>query len=137
MGCDIHMVLEAKFPGDNDWVGMVAYDHLPGQRPKISDRDYGVFQRFGVRGRTEGAKVIYPRNLPRDVSSLAWKMYMCCPEDYHSVSHCTLREFADAWLAENPNDETVRAEHAIWDLFGVSDVDADAPEYRLVFWFDN
>ena len=137
MGCDIHMVLEGKFPGDSDWVGIVAYDRLPGSRLKFSQRDYGLFQRFGVRGYREDVATIYPRNLPRDVSPLAWRMYMLCPTDYHSASHCTLREFADAWRAENPDDATVRSEHVIYDLFGLWEGEEGEPEYRLVFWFDN
>lgn len=135
MGCDIHIVMERRKKDGGEWIGAWCSDFIPGGRPKFAMRDYGLFQRFGVRGYREDIKAIYPRNLPEDVSRLAWTQYMRCPTDYHSASHCTLQEFADAWMAENPEDSKVRADFALYDLFGVF---GDEPfDYRLVFWFDN
>ena len=137
MGCDIHIVAERRKAKSAEWIGIWTTDTMPGKaRPLFAQRDYGLFQRFGVRGRSESGKVIYPRNIPEDVSRLAWTQYMRCPEDHHSASHCTPQEFADAWLAENPNAEGIRADHAVYDLLGI-DSYPDGFEYRLVFWFDN
>ncbi|KIC39384.1 hypothetical protein RA26_01670 [Leisingera sp. ANG-M7] len=60
---------------------------------------------------------------------------MRCPTDYHNPSHLSVSDFCEAYLAENPNDPSVRAEHAAYDLLGV-DREEDC-EYRVVFWFDN
>lgn len=136
MGCGIHIILERRYP-DSEWVGVWSSDVGPGKlRAKIARRDYGFFQRFGVRGYRDDVTAIYPRNLPRDVSRFSWLQYMLCPTDYHSASHATLDEFCAAWLAENPNDAEVRAEHATYDLFGIFG-DEDEGEHRVVFWFDN
>lgn len=136
MGCDIHIVLERK-QVDTEWYGVWSSDIGPGRRAKIAQRDYGFFARFGVRGRPEdGSSVIYPRNLPRDVSRLSWLQYMRCPTDYHSASHATLAEFCGAWASENPNDPDVRQDHAIYDLLGIGG-EEDEGEHRVVFWFDN
>lgn len=128
------MVLERREAGDIDWVGVWFSDRLP-VTPRFLLRDYGLFQKFGVRGHTESG-VIYPRNLPRDVSRLAWISYMRCPTDYHSASHCTIEEFCNAYMEANPNDKDVRPEHAAYDIFRLW-VEGEDEEYRLVFWFDN
>ncbi len=135
MGCDIHIVMERRLPSF-EWVGLWSSDEPPGGRPKFAQRDYGLFQRFGVRGHRVGG-VIYPRNVPIDVSRLAWLQYMRSPTDHHSASHCTPQEFADAWLAENPDQNIVRPDHALYDLFGLDTSYPEDAEYRLVFWFDN
>jgi hypothetical protein len=137
MGCDIHIVLERRKAGSQEWVGVWASDRLPGKsgRPHFAQRDYGLFSRFGVRGHRDDGKVIYPRNIPEDVSRLAWAEYMRAPTDYHSPSHLTPQEFADAWLAENPNNTEVRPEFVLWDLLNL-DTDYEG-DHRLVIWFDN
>ncbi|MEM1151827.1 MAG: hypothetical protein AAGI03_14980 [Pseudomonadota bacterium] len=138
MGCDIHIVLESRKPGSSEWIGHWCTDNLPTRRrPRIADRDYAFFQRFAVRGTSESGKVIYPRNLPEDLSRLAWSLYMLRPTDHHSASHCTPMEFAEAWLEENPNQDEIRAEFAFWDMFGIDEEWPPETEYRLVFWFDN
>jgi len=136
MGCDIHMVMERRKQNEAEWVGAWSSDAMPGGRPGFARRDYGLFQRFGVRGYRDDCKIVYPRNIPEDVSRLAWSEYMRCPTDYHSASHCTPTEFAEAWLAENPDDNGVRAEFALYDMFGIESGE-ERYEYRLVFWFDN
>ena len=134
MGCDIHLVLECKFDGDSSWTGVWSSDRMPGSRTLAANRDYGLFSRFAVRG-PSGGPVIYPRNIPRDVSELSWKLYMLAPTDHHSASHCTIEEFTSAYLAEHPASDAVREKYASYDLFGVFGEDGE--EYRLVFWFDN
>ncbi len=135
MGCDIHIVMERHEPETGEWVGIWSSDNGPWGRTKVAQRDYGFFAQFAVRGRAEQG-VIWPRNLPKTVSRLAWLQYMRCPTDYHSASHASVDEFCQAWLAANPNDEKVRREHVAYDLLGLS-LDEDDPEHRLVFWFDN
>lgn len=137
MGCDIHIVLERRKRGSLEWIGVWASDEVPIKgRSKIAKRNYGLFSRFGVRGQREDYReVIYPRNIPEDVSRLAWTQYMRSPTDYHSASYATPEEFVAAWVKENPNDPDVRPEHALYDLLQL-DTDYDG-EHRLVFWFDN
>lgn len=135
MGCDIHIVLERHEADTNEWVGIWASDNGPGGRTKIAQRDYAFFARFGVRGHLERG-TIYPRNLPKNVSRLAWLQYMRCPTDHHSASHASVDEFCHAWIEANENDGTVRREFAAYDLLGLFS-DEDTPEHRVVFWFDN
>jgi hypothetical protein len=137
MGCDIHIVLERRRAGSPEWVGLWSTDTIPGDRPFFAQRDYGLFSRFGVRGHRDDGKVIYPRNVPEDVSRLAWTQYMRAPTDYHSPSWTTLTEFAEAWLDENSQMSKVRREHALWDMFRIDGSWPEGVEYRLVFWFDN
>jgi hypothetical protein len=138
MGCDIHIVLERRDAGQSEWVGQWCSDNLPmSRRPKIASRDYGFFAEVaGVRGSPSQSKM-YPRNVPVDVSRLAWLHYMQSPTDHHSPSHATPAEFVEAYARANPNDKDYRPEFALYDLLGV---EADYPEgceYRVVFWFDN
>lgn len=138
MGCDIHIVLERRKAGNAEWIGVWASDHLPGKqgRPRFAQRDYGFFSRFGVRRSYEETRpVIYPRNIPEDVSRLAWTEYMSAPTDHHSASYATPQEFVGMWLAENQDSEDVRPEHALWDLLRLDT--GFGCEHRLVFWFDN
>lgn len=145
MGCDIHIVLERKEP-DAEWVGLWTSDVRPDRRqlrPVVAQRDYAFFAEVAaVRGRSSTAT--YPRNLPRDVSRLAWLQYQRCPTDYHSASWMTVSEFVSAWLRVNPKRPDVRPEFAASDLLGVDGDEEDRwgdddPRvlYRVVFWFDN
>lgn len=144
MGCDIHIVLERRDPG-SEWIGLWCSDTFPGGRPKIAQRDYAFFGEVAqVRCRSETGK--YPRNIPRDVSRLAWMEYMDAPTDHHSASHMTISEFTDAWFRANEKHPAViadknlpRREFAAYDLLGLSaygDPDCKS-EFRVVFWFDN
>ena len=141
MGCDIHIVAERRKKSCDPWIGVWSSDLTPVamgaqfRRPLCAQRDYEFFTEIaGVRG-TSGT-TIYPRNLPEDVSDLAWQQYMTAPTDHHSVSHVSVDEFCDAWFRAHPESTSgVRKEYAPYDLLGISG--DDGFEYRLVFWFDN
>lgn len=132
MGCDIHIVLERRRNAGEPWVGVYATDRLPGGRPKIAKRDYDFFAAVaGVRGHPDGCES--PRNVPEDISLLAWREYMRAPRDHHSASHMSTAEFCAIHHEVNP--DASRREHAEYDLLGVwSD---EVSEHRVVFWFDN
>ncbi len=133
MGCDIHLVVERKATKKPNakWIGTICCDYSVGGRIKPAQRDYDFFAEVAnVRGRGTH----FPRNIPEDVSDLAWQQYMECPTDYHSASHMPLSEFCDAYLKVNP--EAARKEFAANDLFGIWN-DEDKYEWRVVFWFDN
>lgn len=130
MGCDIHLVVERRRQGEK-WIGIFSSDNAPG-RPKIAQRDYDFFSKIAnVRG--SGGR--YPRNVPKDISDLAWDEYMASPTDHHSASHETLAEFCDVYLSVNPS--AARKEFAAFDLFGLDPSYPENCEYRVVFWFDN
>jgi hypothetical protein len=137
MGCDIHIVLERRKTTGGKWIGVYLMDDFPGGRPVIARRDYGFFSRVaGVRGHT--SETLFPKNIPEDVSELAWQQYMTAPTDHHSASYMPASQFANAWIAENPPgpESKIRAEWAVYDLLGVDATEGDF-EYRVVFWFDN
>lgn len=135
MGCDIHIVMERREASSAEWVGLWASDDLPGGRPKIARRDYDFFSRLGVRNSGNGSVAIYPRNIPKDVSRLAWLKYMGAPTDHHSVSYATVEEFLKIYVEVNSDDGSFRNDLAAWDLLCLdSDFEGD---HRLVFWFDN
>lgn len=130
MGCDIHLVIERRRKDDKEWIGVFSSDDCPGDRPPIARRDYDFFAAVaGVRGQGPN----YPRNVPEDISDLAWQNYMRCPTDHHSASHMSAAEFCATYLKVNPTKG--RTEFAAYDLLGVSD--EEHAEYRVVFWFDN
>ena len=133
MGCDIHLVLERRRKPTEDWLGILASDLIPGRSMVVARRDYDFFAEVAnVRGRTSDSKN-YPRNVPEDISALAWQLYMSAPTDHHSASHMTAAEFCEVHHAVNP--EGSRAEFATYDLLGVWADQRD--EHRVVFWFDN
>ncbi len=137
MGCDIHIVLERRRTSQDKWIGVFSSDNyeVVGKNLRARNRDYGLFWRLaGVRETQKETPFYFPKNLPRDISDLAWDEYMTHPTDHHTPSHLTVEEFCKAYVAENPGDPMVRNEHAATDLFGVYD---DGCEYRVVFWFDN
>ena len=137
MGCDIHIVLERRREGSNRWIGEFTSDNwVIGRNLYARQRDYGFFGRLaGVRSSPQGGPRHYPKNLPRDVSELAWDSYIQYPTDHHSVSHLSIEDFCAAFLAENPNHKHVREDSIMGDLLGVYK-DSNC-EYRVVFWFDN
>lgn len=135
MGCDIHLVLERRRKPTEPWLGILASDIYPGKsgRIPVAQRDYDFFAEVAnVRGETTDYKN-YPRNVPEDVSALAWQLYMGAPTDHHSASHMSLAEFCAVHNKINP--EKSRPEFAAYDLFGVES--DEGHEYRVVFWFDN
>ena len=138
MGCDIHLVLERRRVGSPKWIGEFSSDNYNavGSNLLVRQRDYGFFARLAhVRGSPAGGPSHFPKNLPHDVSELAWDEYMTSPTDHHSPSHLSVYAFCEAWLAENPNHKTVRPEYAAYDLLGINE--DSGCEYRVVFWFDN
>ncbi|WP_085908322.1 hypothetical protein [Kiloniella majae] len=132
MGCDIHIVVEMKREKDTKWTGVVATDFLKSE-PAISCRDYDFFAEVAnVRGSTSSGN--YPKDLPEDISDLAWKMYMRSPTDHHSASYMDLKEFCLVHHKINPN--LSREDFCVSDLAGYF-YDYEDTEYRAVFWFDN
>ena len=128
MGCDIHIVLERRKKPDGKWIGVYTTDTHPGGRIKIAQRDYGFFAEVAsVRGNSESGK--YPRNVPEDVSELAWQEYMRTPTEHHSASHMTLAEFGSTYLKMNPN--AAPPDRASYDLFGTFDSENEF-DYRVV-----
>jgi hypothetical protein len=149
MGCDIHFVIEKKYPApDGDrWVG-VYMDYVsppmrkrheqadPGNHTKVytrisvlKDRDYGFFAMLaGVRG--DGPE---PLGLPPDISEMAQLEVDAYGSRGHSHSWLTYREFCnrkalcDASAFEDKGD-----------MIGLSGLrESEYDEYRVVFWFDN
>ena len=138
MGCDIHIVLERRRKGLSKWIGEFCSDNynIVGKSMLARQRDYGFFGRLAhVRGSPKDGPSHYPKELPYDVSELAWDSYMSAATDHHSVSHLSVDDFCDAWLAEHPDHPTVRRDYAAYDLLGIDE--DDTLEYRVVFWFDN
>jgi hypothetical protein len=135
MGCDIHIVAERRKEKTGPWIGAYSTDLMPGVRPQMAARDYAFFAEIAsVRGMS--GSNMHARNLPEDVSDLAWQQYMTAPTDHHNASHTTVSEFCDAWFRANPKATGVRKEFAAFDLLGI-DLDYGDFEWRLVFWFDN
>jgi hypothetical protein len=133
MGCDIHIVLERRMPG-KEWIGLYATDYHPGPRIKVAQRDYEFFAEIAnVRGLSKSSR--YPKNVPEDISDLAWAEYIRCPTDHHSASHASLSDFCEVYLSVNPS--AGRKEFAASDLFGIDSDWPENAEYRVVFWFDN
>lgn len=149
MGCDIHYVLERRVkerPWEG-WTGLYSSDALP-TRPLAKQRDYAFFGEVAsVRGERSPLG-FFPRNLPKDVSKLAWDEYMSAPLDHHSVSHLSARDFANAWWrvqklgdrkpknhwgADITEKNVVEALLGPWDFYEEN----CKHEYRVVFWFDN
>ena len=126
MACDIHTVIEEKV--DGKWIGVAASDRMK-TRPIYAQRDYSF---FGAVANVRGGGSNYPQNIPRDVSDLAWHLYMCSPTDHHSASHMSLEKFCGIHNVQRP--DASRAEWAVEDLTGI---DKEEGDHRVVFWFDN
>lgn len=137
MGCDIHFVIERRRPavvGDR-WLGIYASDHDIGGRAQIARRNYDFFTEVAaVRGRSETQQ--YPKNVPEDISDLAWQEYMAAPTDHHSASHMSAADFVAAYRRAEPIKDQSRTPYDAYDLLGVCDLDGRY-EFRVVFWFDN
>jgi hypothetical protein len=135
MGCDIHIVLESRKRATETapagpWIGLWCSDYFPGSRPTVARRNYEFFAAVAsVRG--EGRH--RPRNLPEDISPLAWREYMRAPLDHHSASHMPATSFVDVYQTVNPPADGV----ALYGLYRLLCADRDEDEHRVVFWFDN
>lgn len=128
MGCDIHTVIELQ-RADGLWIGVAASDCMQ-RRPKYAERDYSF---FGQVANVRESGPHYPKNLPYDVSALAWHLYMRAPTDHHSASYMPLEQFCSIHNEQRPRDS--RKEYAVEDLTGIYSEAGEA--YRIVFWFDN
>lgn len=137
MGCDIHFVIERrkKDAVGAPWVGVYSSDFSVGGRPQIARRNYDFFAEVaGVRGTTKNT--VWPRNVPEDISPLAWSQYMRSPTDHHTPSHMTAAEFVAAYRRAEPLTDESRAPYDAYDMLGVDDLE-DEWDHRVVFWFDN
>lgn len=133
MGCDIHIVIERKRKDDQKWTGLLSTDQLH-ERPVYAQRDYDFFAEVAnVRGRTTRGN--YPKNIPENVSELAWQEIMSCPTDYHSASYMSVQEFCA--LHNEIRPECSREGTAVYDLLGLDLSWPEGADYRVVFWFDN
>ena len=143
MGCDIHIVVERRKKGKDRWVGIYCTDFLSRTAIPVGRRDYDFFGEV-ANVRSAGTSGNYPRNLPEDISDLAWQQYMTAPTDHHSASHMSVEDMAACWIKANTKkdemlrDTKIREDFAVWDLFGYGiDPEEGKWEYRAVFWFDN
>jgi hypothetical protein len=132
MGCDIHLVVERRRTPAERWFGIYSSDQGPRPRAKIAQRDYDFFAHLA---NVRGSGPNYPRNVPEDISALAWQEYMSAPTNHHSASHMSVAEFCAAYLKIRP--EGAWADHAAYDLLGIWSDSPEGAEYRVVFWFDN
>lgn len=171
MGCDIHFTIECKPTEDDGWVGVYSTCLTPAftsrgafnswgaepaetrkdcplsyeNMPTLKDRHYEFFGKLaGVRGDGPG---IATEGLPDDASELSRVALNQWSMDAHSIHHCSLAEFAQAYadtddsLREHlatvalKNPATSMPLTAEEVLFG--DYHGGEALYRVVFWFDN
>ena len=144
MGCDIHLVLERKFKGVGNWIGVLSTDIGSKGRHRVARRDYSLFANLaGVRGkpvREQGGR--WRNFLPHDASDLTMQQCAYYGSDGHSHSHMSYDEFKNIWTNTVASSEDFRHESLDYDLFGLdlsSDYEAsdNEHEFRVVFWFDN
>jgi hypothetical protein len=146
VGCDIHIILEAK-NDEGRWVGMYHYNGISAEALgidgsdkqgryaywKILNRDYDLFASLaGVRG--NGPK---PRGLPPDASELSRMTVDSWAGDGHSHSWGLLSEIGGKFLAR-VNPAAMIAEdryEQVAQLFNLGRRSLD--DYRIVFFFDN
>jgi hypothetical protein len=139
MGCDIHLVVEAK-TDKGSWAAIntmntVARLTAEGAGvtyvyPAAEDRNYTRFAALaGVRG--EGPA---PLGLPDDASETA--RFLCSEwgGDAHSHSYMPLAKAAIIFGATSEHSgEKIPSNY----FFGVPVSSLGEREYRIVFWFDN
>lgn len=107
MGCDIHMYVEYKKQGSDEWENgdffqLNPYRNLEGEDKfrvvKLhGDRNYSLFSTLaGVRDYTEKVKpVTEPKGFPNDACKLVTKEYIRWDSDAHTPSWLTLKEIRD------------------------------------------
>lgn len=146
MGCDIHIFLERK-NNENHWVDSMIYenDEFDGfESLSYYPRNYTLFATLaGVRGDNPIAN---PRGIPEDCSLEYKKMCDDWGDDGHSHSYFTLRELLDitpkcSEFKESSLNEFVLYLKKIIKIknFWISDedIEEDAENYRVCFFFDN
>jgi len=155
MGCDIHLVIEGRQSGSENWIGLWSSDVRPQDEtwsmPTIRSRDYTRFGELAqVRVQSKTGHV--PRGAPKDMSDLTRLEITRWGVDGHSHSWLTPSEFIAACeralkihrqMAKGSPEEAVMAKKqhwekfAMWELFGVDTNIRPDMEFRIVFWFDN
>jgi hypothetical protein len=162
MGCDIHLVLEAKASAGT-WHAVESYSNVVGNEShdlfselgagqpekwtaywKVRRRNYELFAALaGVRGHGPG-----PRGLPKDISAFAREQIDGWGADGHSHTWYTLRECGSRFLAAHSGDKALTKDRytALADLFGLHFLTYDEENltngdwldtYRVLIWFDN
>jgi len=140
MGCDIHLLIEARDKEKNQWVGVSGQLGL--------GRNYEAFAALaGVRG--DGPD---PEGTPEDISQTGEYYVRSWNSDGHSHSHLAIKEFCKRWmLVDEPDQVAELIRQEIERVAGYSSATAwvreyerlfgyymdDSDEYRVVFWFDN
>jgi hypothetical protein len=128
MGCDIHICLEVLERGQ--WL-LIGYFHA---KSRACERNYDRFAAMaGVRG--EGPK---PQGMPSNAGEGTLWRRKKYGGDGHSESWLPLKVAggiyaATYWPANDATD--YYKTHPCDYFFDISD--DDAPNYRIVFWFDN
>jgi hypothetical protein len=157
MGCDIHMVVEKRWPNgieEDRWVGLHAcpwavlevYDGAEFRSGNACwlarSRNYRLFAALaGVRG--EGPA---PLGMPDDASDLAQMQAEAWAGDGHSHSWMMMSEALPLFMThqfdsarkrlEGQDLDTTRSDALMY--FGISMDEVETlDDYRLVFWFDN
>lgn len=129
MGCDIHVLVEAK-----TYTGWHTFHH-----PGIS-RWYSLFARMaGVRNNVpDSPYYIQPiaeaRGLPDDISEIAY-LYLT-DNDYHSRSWLSAKEWESILADERYKDGALR-DVVPWEIGDKECRDRRILDYRIVFAFDN
>ena len=157
MGCDIHIVIEYKPKGRDEWVSVYSSESTPWMRTRaetptdlgavVTQRHYAFFgQLAGVR--TDDPNVPKPKGLPDGLSALAQMDVDTWADDGHSYSWDTLEHFCIKWTLANGSDEQILAAHKailgegstdeivtflVGDYISVNEYSC----YRVVYWFDN
>ena len=127
MGCDIHLFLEQKAPGEMKWRYVKVFDNC-----EVDSRNYPRFALLaGVRG--AGPAAI---GLPVDMSPEVAEHAAGWGADGHSHSHGPLDAALPIFMQTCRLTEISTLPNvACWQLFGI--VPQYANQFRLVFWFDN
>lgn len=146
MGCDIHLHIEIKIKGKNNWEH---YNHPNGlYAGSISRRSYRLFAKMAdVRNEDKEIEPIcLPKGLPEDITLVTELDH--ARDNYHDESWFNLKEIEklEEWWCKqhwyNQKDASTYFEEYFGYLFGngfhESSLDAAfLQDVRFVFWFDN
>jgi len=152
MGCDIHFIVEQKYP--SEWVGVYSSDEYKFRREKdwdtatpmelMDNRHYDFFGLLANVRREPQPGSEDPREMPDDLSSWSRAELEEGKLDWHSASWHSLEEFVKKYLLSNA-DDAKKAELMAAKLQGENPMHKFLPrvrpeewhKYRVVFWFDN
>lgn len=130
MGCDIHVLVEAK-----TYTGWHTFHH-----PRI-DRWYSLFARMAdVRNFVPDSPhyiqpIAQPRGLPEDVSEIA-RIYLA-DDGYHSHSWLTSEEWNSLLQDDRYKGDGKIRDVVPWEIGDSSCRDRRILDFRIVFAFDN